>query len=101
MGTMHAVKLPVVRDELVATLEETLRLAQQLVEDARDDQVPVADLVAQSTMLDRLDQRREELISELRRTASAGLRAAAPSPPIREVVLQALDELGCPAGAGA
>ena len=100
MGTVHAVKLPVVRDELVATLEETLRLAQQLAEDARDDQVPVADLVAQSTMLDRLDQRREELISELRRTASAGLRAAAPSPPIREVVLQALDELGWPQNAG-
>src|SRR5215472_10035242 len=100
MGTVHAVKLPGVRDELVATLEETLRLAQQLAEDARDDQVPVADLVAQSTMLDRLDQRREELISELRRTASAGLRAATPSPPIRQVVLQALDELGWPQNAG-
>ena len=100
MGTVLAVKLPVVRDELVATLEETLRLAQRLLEGARDGQVPVADLVAQSTMLDRLDQRREELISELRRTASAGLRAAAPSPPIREVVLQALDELGWPQNAG-
>ena len=100
MGTVHAVKLPVVRDELVVTLEETLRLAHRLVEDARDDQVPVADLVAQSTMLDRLDQRREELIGELRRTASAGLRAATPSPPIREVVLQALDELGWPQNAG-
>ncbi len=97
---MHAVKLPVVRDELAATLEETLRLAQQLAEDARDDDVPVADLVAQSAMLGRLDQRREELISELRRTASAGIRATTPGPPIREVVLEALDELGWPQNAG-
>jgi hypothetical protein len=100
MGTVHAVSLPVVRDELVATLEETLRVAQQLAEDARDDDVPVADLVAQSSMLDRLDERREELISQLRRTASAGIRATTPSPPIREVVLEALDELGWPQNAG-
>ncbi len=92
--------LPVVRDELVATLEEALRLAQRLAEDARDHDVPVADLVAQSTMLGRLDQRREELIGELRRTTSAGLRATTPGPPIREVVLQALDELGWPQNAG-
>ncbi len=100
MGTVHAVNMPVVRDELVATLEQTLRLMQQLTEDVRDDGVPVADLVAQSTMLGRLDQRREELISQLRRTASAGMRATTPSPPIREVVLQALDELGWPQNAG-
>ena len=100
MGTVHAVSLPVVRDELVATLEETLRLAQQLAEDARDDDVPVADLVAQSSMLGRLDERREELISQLRRTASAGIRATTPSPPIREVVLETLDELGWPQNAG-
>jgi len=61
--------------------------------------VPVAELVAQSTMLDRLDQRRDELIGELRRTASAGLRATTPGPPIREVVLAALDELGWPQNA--
>ena len=100
MGTVLAVRLPVVRDELVATLEDTLRLAQQLAEDARDDDVPVADLVAQSSMLDRLDERREELISQLRRTASAGIRATTPSPPIREVVLETLDELGWPQNAG-
>src|SRR5215472_6398229 len=87
-------------DELVATLEETLRVARQLAEDARDDGVPVADLVAQATMLGRLDERREELIAELRRTASAGIRATTPSRPIREVVLQALDELGWPQNAG-
>jgi hypothetical protein len=92
--------MPVVRDELVATLEQTLRLARQLAEDVRDDGVPVADLVAQSTMLGRLEQRREELISQLRRTASAGMRATTPGPPIREVVLQALEELGWPQNAG-
>ena len=61
--------------------------------------MPVAELVAQAAMLGRLDQRREELIGELRRTASAGLRAAQPGPPIREVVLAALDELGWPQNA--
>jgi hypothetical protein len=50
-------------------------------------------------MLGRLDQRREELIGELRRTASAGIRATKPGPPIREVVLGALDELGWPQNA--
>jgi len=97
------VSVPVVRDELVAALEETLRLARRLAADARDGGVPVADLVAQATMLDRLDRRRDQLIDELRRTASAGIRAAAPSgrrPPIREVVLAALDELGWPQNAG-
>jgi hypothetical protein len=100
VGTVHAVNLPVVRDELAATLEETLRVAQQLADNARDEDVPVADLVAQATMLGRLEQRRGELISQLRRTASAGIRAAAPVPPIRELVLQALDELGWPQNAG-
>lgn len=92
--------LPVVRDELVATLEETQRVAHRLAEHARDVDVPVADLVAQATMLGRLDRRREELIGQLRRTASAGLRATTPGPPIREVVLDALDELGWPQNAG-
>jgi hypothetical protein len=94
------VNVQVTRNELVATLEETLRLAQRLAEDARDDDVPVADLVARATMLGRLDQRRGELISQLRRTASAGMRATTPGTPIREVVLQALDELGWPQNAG-
>jgi len=100
VGTQHAVTLPVARDELIATLEQTRRLAQRLADDARDDEVPVADLVAQATMLGRLDQRREELIDQLRRTASAGLRATKPGPPIREVVLRALSELEWPQNAG-
>jgi hypothetical protein len=98
-GYSPHVSLAAVRDDLASALEETLRLARRLAEDARDTDVPVAELVAQATMLDRLDQRRDELIGELRRTASAGLRATMPGPPIREVVLAALDELGWPQNA--
>ena len=89
-----------VRDELVAALEESLQLTERLAADARDHDVPVAELVARATMLDRLDERREELLGELRRTASAGLRAASRRQPIREVVLEALDLLGWPQNAG-
>jgi hypothetical protein len=98
-GYSPRVSLAAVRYDLAAALEETLKLARRLAEDARDGDVPVAELVAQARMLGRLDQRREELIGELRRTASAGLRAARPGPPIREVVLAALDELGWPQNA--
>ena len=98
-GTVLTVSLAAVRDDLAAALEETLKLARQLAEDARDTDVPVAELVAQATMLGRLDERRVELIGQLRRTASAGLRATTPGPPIREVVLAALDELGWPQNA--
>jgi hypothetical protein len=98
-GYSLTVSMAAVRDDLAVALEETLKLARQLAEDARDTDVPVAELVAQATMLDRLDQRREELIGQLRRIASAGLRATTPGPPIREVVLTALDELGWPQNA--
>jgi hypothetical protein len=98
-GTVLTVSLAAVRDDLAAALEETLKLARQLAEDARDTDVPVAELVAQATLLGRLDERRSELIGQLRRTASAGLRATTPGPPIREVVLDALDELGWPQNA--
>jgi hypothetical protein len=93
------VSLAAVRDDLAQALEETLKLARQLAEDAKNTNVPVAELVAQAALLDRLDQRREELIGQLRRTASAGRRAANPGAPIREVVLAALDELGWPQNA--
>jgi hypothetical protein len=98
-GTFTVVSLAAVRDDLASALEETQRLAGRLAEDARDTGIPVAELVAQADLLGRLEQRREELIGELRRTASAGLRAARPGPPIREVVLAALDELGWPQNA--
>jgi len=98
-GTVHIVPVTTVRDELVAALEETLSLARQLAADARDDEVPVAELVAQASMLGRLDQRRENLIGQLRREASAGVRAARPGLPVRAVVLAALDELGWPQNA--
>src|ERR1700758_4927877 len=98
-GRFVTVSLVVVRDDLAVALEETLRLTQRLAEDARDTDVPVAELVAQASMLGRLDRRREEPIGQLRRTAIAGLRATTPGPPIREVVLAALDELGWPQNA--
>jgi hypothetical protein len=90
---------PVVRDELVATLEEALRLAQRLTDDARDDGVPVADLVAQVAMLARLDERRDALLTQMRRTASDRSRADRPGKPIREVVLETLNHLGWPQNA--
>jgi hypothetical protein len=93
------VSLTKVRDELVVALEETLQLAQRLAADARNDKVPAAELVAQASVLGRLDERREELIGQLRRAASAGRRASRPGPPIRAVVLAALDELGWPQNA--
>ena len=98
-GTVPFVSLTAVRDELVGTMQETLRIARRLAENARDTQVPVAELVAQASMLGRLDERREELIGQLRRAASAGIRASRPGPPIRAVVLAALDELGWPQNA--
>lgn len=98
-GYSPHVSLAAVRDDLAAALEETLKLARQLAEDAKNTDVPVTELVAQATLLNRLDQRREELIGQLRRTASAGLRATQPGPPIREVVLAALNELGWPQNA--
>ena len=98
-GYSPGVSLAAVRDNLAAALEETLRLTRRLADDAKNTDVPVAELVAQATMLNRLDQQREELIDQLRRTASAGLRATRPGPPIREVVLAALDELGWPQNA--
>jgi hypothetical protein len=100
LGKIMVVNLPVVRDDLVAALEEALHLQQRLLASARDQGVPVADLVAQVTVLERLDDRRDELIGRLRRTASADIRAARLSPPIREVVLEALGDLRWPQNAG-
>jgi len=89
-----------VRDELVATLEESLRIQQQLVDDARNDGVPVADLVAQiltqKSVLERLDHQRDDLISQLRRTASDDQRATRTGPPIRDVVLERLADFRWP-----
>ena len=88
------------RDELVATLEESLRIQQQLVDDARNDHVPVEDLVAQiltqKSVLERLGRQRDELVSRLRHTASDDHRAARTSPPIRDVVLESLADFRWP-----
>jgi hypothetical protein len=96
---MSSVNTPAARDELVATLEEALRLQQRLVDDARDGDVPIADLVTQVTVLERLDDQRDELISRLRRAASADTRAGRSSPPVREVVLETLEDLRWPQNA--
>ena len=96
---LPVVNLPALRDELVTTLEEALRLQQRLVADARDDAVPVADLVAQVTALERVNDRRDDLMGQLRRTASAGIRATRPGQPIREVVLDTLTDLRWPQNA--
>jgi hypothetical protein len=92
--------MPAVRDELVSTLEEALRLQRQLVEDVRNEGVPIAELVAQVTVLERLDDQRDRLIGELRRTASAGMRPARTSPPVREVLLETLAHFRWPQNAG-
>lgn len=89
-----------VRSELVETLEEILRLQERLVAGARDPGVSAAELVAQISVLERLDDRRDDLLGALRREASAGQRAARPGPSIREVVLGALRELRWPQNAG-
>src|SRR3954453_489474 len=99
-GKMGAVNMPAVRDELAATLQETLLLQQRLVDDVRDEAVAVADLVAQVSVLERLDDRRDQLISQLRRTASAGMRTARTSPPVREILLETLTDFRWPQNAG-
>src|SRR5215469_4798314 len=99
-GNMSAVNMPAVRDELAATLQETLRLQQRLMDDVRDEAVPVADLVAQVSVLERLDDRRDRLIGKLRRTASAGMRPARTSTPVRELLLETLADFRWPQNAG-
>src|SRR5215472_10987814 len=89
-----------VREELVSTLEEALRLQRQLVAAVRNEGVPVAELVAQVTVLERLDDQRDRLIGELRRTVSAGMRPARTSPPVREVLLETLAHFRWPQNAG-
>lgn len=100
IGNMNGVETSAVRDELAATLEETLLLQQRLVDDVRDESVPVADLVAQVSVLERLDDRRDQLIGQLRRTASAGMRPGRTSPPVREVLLETLAHFRWPQNAG-
>ena len=97
---MIRVNRPTVRDELAATMEETLHLQQRLIDDVRDETVPVADLVARVSVLERLDDRRDRLIGQLRRTVSAGMRPARSSPPVREVLLETLAHFRWPQNAG-
>jgi hypothetical protein len=87
------------RAELVGTLEEILELQRRLVAAARSSKVPVTDLVAQVSALERLDDRRDDLLEELRHAASKDLRQARPGRPVREVVLDTLTELRWPQNA--
>jgi hypothetical protein len=87
------------REQLVDTLEETLRLQRKLIADARNPRVMPPELVAQVTVLERLDDRRDQLIAELRQEASADVRADYRSPPVRELVLDALIEFRWPQNA--
>jgi len=70
------------------------------MDDIRDEGVAVADLVAQVSVLERLDERRDRLIGQLRRTASAGQRPARTSPPVREILLETLAYFRWPQNAG-
>src|ERR1700735_978721 len=99
-GKISTVNMPAVRDELAATLGETLRLQQRLMDDVRDEGVAIADLVAKVSVLERLDERRARLIGQLRRTASAGQRPARTSPPVREILLETLAYFRWPQNAG-
>jgi len=87
------------RAELVGTLEEILELQRRLVTAARSTKVPVTDLVAQVNALERLDDRRDDLLEELKRAASKDLRHARPGKPVREVVLDTLTMLRWPQNA--
>jgi hypothetical protein len=100
VGKIRIVNMPAVRDELAATLGETLLLQQRLMDDVRDEGVAIADLVAQVSVLERLDERRDRLIGQLRRTASAGQRPARTSPPVREILLETLAYFRWPQNAG-
>lgn len=85
-----------VRDQLVETLEEILRLQKKLVSDARNHRVSASELVAQVIMLERLDDRRDDLLDDLRHDASAAMRTYRRSPPIRQLVLEALADFRWP-----
>jgi len=97
--SVASVSVTGIRAELVGTLEEILELQRRLVAAARSSKVPVTDLVAQVSALERLDDRRDDLLEELRHAASKDLRHARPGRPVREVVLNALTELRWPQNA--
>ena len=97
---LAGVNVSEVREELIATLEEALGLHRRLVASARNPKVAAPELVAQVTVLERLDDRRDDLLTELRREASSDLRAARPGRRVRDVLLEVLTELRWPQNAG-
>lgn len=87
------------REQLATTLEETLRIQQQLVVNARDPLVTLPELIAQVDVVERLGDHRDELLAGLRREARARARVDRRSPPVRQVVLGVLADFGCPQNA--
>jgi hypothetical protein len=98
-STISGVRSDSPRERLVQTLEEQLGLQRKLVAAARNPRVAPPELVAQISVLERLDDRRDELIAELRRDASADMRAYRRSRPVRQLVLEALTEFRWPQNA--
>lgn len=88
-----------VRAELIETLVDALHLQRRLVAEARDPAVSAAELVAQVSLLERLDDRRDKLLAALRDEAKVRQRASRSGPSIREVVLAALHEFRWPQNA--
>lgn len=92
--------VPTPRAQLIETLEDALHLQERLVAEARDPAVSAAELVAQVSLLERLDERRDKLLGALRDEAKVRQRASRSGPSIREVVLAALHEFRWPQNAG-
>ena len=66
----------------------------------RDEATPVQELVERPDVLKRLDGQCDKLISKLRHSACADIRAGRSRPPVREVALKTLDDLRWPQNAG-
>lgn len=67
--------------------------------DARNPRVAAPELVAQVSLLERLDERRDELLRKLRRDASADMRTYRRTLPVRQLVLDALTDFRWPQNA--
>ena len=69
---------------------------ERLVDDVRDEVTPVQELVERPDVMKQLDGRCDKLISKLRNSACADIRAGRSRPPVREVALKIIDDLRWP-----